>query len=204
MRASLSGDFEIDLQGWASQHHYLTEAMESERPGLVVEVGVWKGGSTITMAKKAQELNLDCVVLAVDTWLGAWEHWTGDFYSDLKFEAGYPTMFYTFSSNVRSLGLTDFVLPLPLDSVNASFVISTLNMPIDVLHVDGGHNYSAVMADLNCWWPMIRPGGLYIGDDYFMDGIMWGEVKQAHDEFFGQLSLPIENTGGKCRIRKPL
>jgi predicted O-methyltransferase YrrM len=40
------------------------------RPSIV-EIGVWKGSSVITLASKMKELNLDGVVIAVDTWLGA-------------------------------------------------------------------------------------------------------------------------------------
>jgi cephalosporin hydroxylase len=48
------------------------------RPSIVVEIGVWKGSSVITLASKMKELNLDGVVIAVDTWLGAWDHWTNE------------------------------------------------------------------------------------------------------------------------------
>ena len=32
-----------DLQGWHSQHPYLARAINQAQPGIVVEVGVWKG-----------------------------------------------------------------------------------------------------------------------------------------------------------------
>jgi hypothetical protein len=41
--------FEYDLQGWNSQHPYLRECIQSLRPQVIVEVGVWKGGSTVFM-----------------------------------------------------------------------------------------------------------------------------------------------------------
>jgi hypothetical protein len=41
-----------DHQGWGSSHPYLTEAIEELRPAVVVEVGVWKGGSVISLASK--------------------------------------------------------------------------------------------------------------------------------------------------------
>ena len=40
-----------DLQGWQSDHRYLGDTIRSLRPNVVVEVGVWKGGSVIEMAK---------------------------------------------------------------------------------------------------------------------------------------------------------
>jgi hypothetical protein len=42
--------FPTDLQGWHSQHPYLARAMREAHPKVVVEVGVWKGASVVTMA----------------------------------------------------------------------------------------------------------------------------------------------------------
>ncbi|MBV8523326.1 MAG: class I SAM-dependent methyltransferase, partial [Acetobacteraceae bacterium] len=66
------------------------------------------------------------------------------------------------------------------------------NVKVDLVHLDGGHDYRSVMADLQAWWPLVRPGGILIGDDYNTNGV-WPEVRQAFDEFFGQLRLtPFE------------
>ena len=47
-----------DQQGWGSQHPYLTDAIETLRPSVVVEVGVWKGGSVISLASTMKALEL--------------------------------------------------------------------------------------------------------------------------------------------------
>jgi hypothetical protein len=39
-----------DLQGWGSSHPYLAEAVQRFKPKIVVEIGVWKGGSVATLA----------------------------------------------------------------------------------------------------------------------------------------------------------
>ena len=70
-----AGRFPTDLQGWHSRHEYLTRAIAQTRPAIVVEVGVWKGASVVTMAKEIQRLKLDAVVIAIDTWLGSSEHY---------------------------------------------------------------------------------------------------------------------------------
>ena len=71
--------FDYDLQGWNSQHAYLKDTITSLRPSIIVEIGVWKGGSTVFMANAAKALGLPSVVIAVDTWLGSSEHWLTDF-----------------------------------------------------------------------------------------------------------------------------
>lgn len=39
----------------------------------------------------------------------------------------------------------------------------------DFIYIDAGHSYKAVKADLNGWWPKLKIGGLFIGDDYWPD-----------------------------------
>jgi hypothetical protein len=63
-----------DKQGWGgSEHPFLSSGIEQLKPGVVIEVGVWKGASVIFMAKKLRDFGLDAVVIAVDTWLGSVE-----------------------------------------------------------------------------------------------------------------------------------
>lgn len=200
-----AGPYALDLQGWHSEHPYLTEAIDQLRPSLVAEIGVWKGGSTLTMARRIRELGLDGVVIAIDTWLGAWNHWEEDewFFSTLALDHGYPMLVRTFMTNVIKLGMTDQVVPLPLDSLNAARVLRDFGFRPQVIHIDGAHDYESVSADLRVWWELLTPGGILIGDDYFTEG-HWPEVRQAFDDFFGARGLtPFEFGGGKCRIRKP-
>ena len=36
----------------------------------------------------------------------------------------------------------------------------------DVIFLDGDHSYEGVKRDLNAWWPKLKSGGLFCGDDY--------------------------------------
>jgi cephalosporin hydroxylase len=191
----------VDFQGWTSDHSYLARAIDEVRPQIVVEVGVWKGGSVITMGKKIQELGLNSAIIAVDTWLGSWDHWTQPiWFESLRFESGYSTLYKTFAANILESDLRDIVLPLPLDSLNAAMVLKSKDITPEVVHIDGGHDFDAVLNDLKTWWPRLTLGGALIGDDYYVDGITWPTVREAFHAFFG--SRLIENLGGKCYIRK--
>ena len=141
-------------------------------------------------------------MIAVDTWLGSAEHWLNSPYRpSLHFEAGYPMIYRTFAANIVASGLQEMVLPLPLDSINAAEVLQHHELRPDVLHIDGGHNFASVISDLRAWWPMLRPGGILLGDDYHPTGIdTWPEVRAAFHDFFSVDE--IENFGGKCFIRK--
>ena len=195
--------FQYDLQGWNSQHAYLADAIAVLRPRIIVEIGVWKGGSTVFMANELKKLDLGPVVIAVDTWLGSSEHWTGPSHVDLSMMNGRPNLYFKFLSNVVQSGVADYVLPLPMDWLNAAEVMKTMGIAPDLVHLDGGHDYHSVTAALCAWWPVLAAGGMLIGDDYYTGGT-WITVRRAFDDFFGGLNLsPLEDTDGKCRIRKP-
>ncbi len=58
----------------------------------------------------------------------------------------------------------------------------------DCVYVDALHGYEDVRLDLHAWWPKLREGGVFAGDNY--DGRwdkrgIWG-VKRAVDEFADQ------------------
>ena len=186
-------------------HPFLLASIERAQPKIVVEIGVWKGASSIAMARHMKALGLHgSVVVCVDTWLGAWDHWINDdWYPGLAFEHGQPMLMRTFMSNVIATRTQDVILPLPLDSVNAHQLLERYDLQIDIIHIDGGHDYRAVTSDLEMWWPMIRPGGWLVGDDYVHDG-NWPEVRRAFDDFYSARQLfPFEHAAAKCRIQKP-
>ncbi len=197
------GLYQLDTQGWNSQHPYLAQAIERVRPRVIVEIGVWKGGSTLFMAENLRRLGLDAAVIAVDTWLGSWDHWVNpQWRRELSFVHGYPNFFYKFMNNVKSLQLQDYVVPLPLDSVNAFHTLRAAGIRPDVVHIDAGHDYRAVKTDIDLWWPWLSPGGIMIGDDY--QAGVWPEVCQAFDDFAAEhYGGKVENIGGKCIFTKP-
>ena len=198
-----AGLYRPDSGGWQSSHRYLVEAIDLLRPSVVVEIGVWNGMSTRTMANRLRDQTIDGVVICVDTWLGSSDHWTSEFFDQLRFVQGYPTKIRTFMANVVDWDLVEQVVPLPLDSLNAAEVLKTYDITPDLIHLDGAHDYESVSADLRTWWPRLRPGGLLIGDDYY-ETIHWPGVKRAFDEFFESADLyPFEHTEGKCRVNKP-
>ena len=194
-----------DLQGWNSDHVYLSEAIDRHRPGIVVEVGVWKGASVLTMARRMRELGCDGVVIAVDTWLGAADHWLDpNLQRMIPQMNGFPLLYFVFMTNVVAEGLQDYVLPLPLDSANACEVLHATHIRPVVLHVDAAHDYGAVTADLERWWPLLQPGGTLIADDYDATYQVWESVSRAIDDFRNRTphqefdALPY-----KCRFTKP-
>lgn len=50
---------------------------------------------------------------------------------------------------------------------------------LDLVFVDAGHDYASVRADLAGWYPLLRPGGWLVCDDYTPE---WPGVVQAVNE----------------------
>ncbi len=200
---------DIDFQGWQSDHPYLKDAVKLVKPQLIVEIGVWKGCSAITMAKECKRQSLDAVVVAIDTWLGSVEHWLDQrFYPSLKIKNGSPTIFETFMTNVCAASVADFVLPFRVDSLNGFQVLRKLGVLADVIHIDAGHDYDSVQKDISSWWTLLKRGGVMVVDDYMVDedgnAKKWPDVKRAVDEHVQlfKAECTFKHTRGKAWVGK--
>ena len=73
------------------------------------------------------------------------------------------------------------------------------------IHINARHDHDAVLSDLRRRWPILRPRGMTIMDDYDLATAMWPTVLSAFDASFtvtaheGLACLPY-----KCRVRKTL
>lgn len=78
---------------------------------------------------------------------------------------------------------------------------------LDFVYLDAQHNYMDVTNDLLVWWPKLKHGGLYCGDDFFSGYVSDGRsnfgVRDAVDEFASARGLRVYSTtgdlcGGRC------
>lgn len=178
---------------------------ERDLPGhvVVVEVGVWKGRSTVAIVAGVEDSGRTVELVAVDTWLGSPEFWlpgAGET-RDLRRRRGYPTVYEVFADNMVRRGLQDRVTPLPLPSLQAAVVLEHLGVRPHIVYVDGAHEYDAVLADCDAWWSQVADGGVLLGDDYAPD---WPDVVEAVDEFDGRWDgSAVEHRGRLWIARKP-
>lgn len=190
-----------DLQGWNSHHPALTREITARRPRIVIDVGVWKGASTIHMAKHMQALGLDGAVIAVDTFLGSPEHWNRDrpdrIFEDLGLKHGWPSLYWQFLSNVVAEGVSDLVLPVPQTSENAAVILQRLGLRAGMVHIDAAHEYEPVLRDARMYWDLLEPGGLLIGDDH-----PWPGVARAARDFAAEVGQPLRVEEPKWMIEK--
>lgn len=144
-----------DVEGWLQDDEaFALHALARGTPGdapVVVEIGSWKGRSTIAMALAFAQRGAGTVV-AVDPHAGGY----------LRTELGEDS-WPEFQRNIAEAGMTDHVRPVVATSVEAR---QRFHEPIDGLFVDGLHRYETVMADIDAWESLLRPGAWVAFHDF--------------------------------------
>jgi hypothetical protein len=69
--------------------------------------------------------------------------------------------------------------------------------PVDWVYIDGIHTFDAVSADLEAWWPHVKPGGMICGHDMWWEG-----VRKAVSQFAVKQNLALVEIDGNFLIRK--
>ena len=123
--------------------------------GVVVEIGSWKGKSTVWLAKASQAVN-GGQVFAIDPHVG------GPSYDQLGY-VGINTE-AEFKENIAKAGVSSLVVPLVMTSNSA--VMEWRNQ-IGFLWIDGDHSYEGAAQDFYRWTPYLREGGIVAFHDTF-------------------------------------
>ncbi len=185
------------VQGWNGNHPSLRRLVAT--PGLdkvVIDLGVWKGQSTITMADAMRRANIDGCVIAIDTFLGSIEHWNNGLFAR---HHALPDLYQTFLENVYYAGLSDYVIPLPQTSITAAAILKRLGIYASIAHIDAAHEYEFVLRDAQAYWEILLPGGWLIGDDYHES---WPGVVKAAGSFSVQVIRPLTIESPKWLMQK--
>ena len=69
-------------------------------------------------------------------------------------------------------------------------VAKTFDIKLDLVFIDGDHNYKSVAPDIDAWLPKVRKGGIIAGHDYDMP-----DVKRAVKERFKEYDVQLESLG---------
>lgn len=153
----------IDKEDAETLYHYAQGARAD-----IVEIGSYLGQSTVALALGSRA-GRQVPVWAIDPHeqytVQATEHTTHTF---TPHNRGY------FMQNVVSAGVADIVRLISLPSVKAA---RCWDKHIDLLFVDGKHDYASVRADLAAWYMYVQPGGHILLHDYDLPDVQ----QAAHD-----------------------
>jgi MMP 1-O-methyltransferase len=139
-----------DVEGWLTEEEAETLFMLARArsgKGVIVELGSWKGRSTICLGL-GSKAGPEVPVYAVD-------RPRGEIYED-------------FERNIRRAGVEDVVRPVNSSSQDAA---RDFDEPIELLFIDASHKYDLVQLDWNLWVPKLVDGGvLAMHDTTWFDG----------------------------------
>lgn len=144
------------VEGWLTdaQAARLRDRARAAAGGRIVEIGSFRGRSTITMASAGAD------VIAIDPHLGS-DRGPQEIEADAtRGDDDYAT----FHRNLAEAGVAERVRHVRKLSSDAH---PDVDGPIDVLFVDGAHRYGPARADIEDWGARVRPGGTMLVHDSF-------------------------------------
>jgi predicted O-methyltransferase YrrM len=147
------------VEGWlteAEARALYSLALACTGAGAIVEIGSWKGRSTICLASGSRDGG-GGHVYAIDPHTGSPEHHA---------ELGSVNTVDEFRANIAVAGVDHLVTPLVATSLDAG---AGFDQPVELLFVDGAHEYDAVRADLELWLPKVVEGGFVAVHDSFIE-----------------------------------
>jgi predicted O-methyltransferase YrrM len=137
-----------DVDGWLTreQARLLYDRAVELRPGAtIVEIGSHHGRSTIILAQGAPEAQ----VVAIDPY---------------EEDEPRPEDLRTFESTIERAGVQDRVRHIH-DSSSAA--LKRFEGAVDLLYVDGAHDFPIALADIRGWGSRVRDGGVMLIHDSF-------------------------------------
>ncbi|HET7721599.1 MAG TPA: class I SAM-dependent methyltransferase, partial [Acidimicrobiales bacterium] len=144
------------VDGWLSRREgeALYELARACRAGhgVIVEIGSWKGKSTIWLGN-GSKAGQSVPIYAVDPHIG---------FPDVPETYGVIKTFEEFKRNIEAAGVDDVVTPLVMTSEEAA---AGFTEPVALLFVDGVHQYEYVKSDFEYWFPKVRDGGVMVFHD---------------------------------------
>ncbi len=166
--------------------------------GVGAEVGTWKGDFAAQLLRRTRPLRM----YLIDPW-------------EYRDDPGYERAMFgdrTPGGQAKMDAIHDAVLSRFRREIDAGTVIVRRSRsveaadglePLDWAYIDGDHTYEAVRADLEAYYPLVKPGGVLAGDDYGMVGWWEDGVRRAVDEFAAAHGCPLTVLGNQFSITKP-
>lgn len=145
------------VEGWLTEYEgrlLYDLARNCTGKGVIVEVGSWKGKSTIWLANGSKK-GKGVKVYAIDPHTGSSEH---------RRVFGEVWTFEEFKRNIRLANVNDVVIPILATSAEAA---NTFEKPVELIFIDGSHEYELVKSDFGSWFPKVAVGGIMAFHDTF-------------------------------------
>jgi len=127
---------------WEGHIPFAFYLVETLRPGIIVELGVYQGCSLFSWAQACKKLDMNTKIIGIDTFEG--DVHMGNFNKEelVTQIKDYAKENFDDQINIRVDLFDNQLLEFKDDS-------------IDLLHLDGGHKYEEVKHDFETWFPKL-------------------------------------------------
>jgi glycosyltransferase involved in cell wall biosynthesis/predicted nucleic acid-binding Zn-ribbon protein len=184
--SALVPDRLVEPLAWVGHSPFVMWFIERWEPQQIVELGVHSGNSFFAMCQAVKRSGLRCALVGIDSWKGDAQ---AGFYGQETYEmvrAHCDATYGSFASLMRC----------QFDEAVAKFPDGS----IDLLHIDGYHDYDAVRHDYQSWLPKMSEQGVILfhdtqvrEPDTFGVWRLWAEIKRyyPHCEFVHSHGLGV-------------
>ena len=169
------------IKGWMNDRELEWLYTQAQSRSIIVEIGVYYGRSTVALGLGAQHQK-HAWVHAIDSWQGDGDN--AKFLTEYLTEEGCRRVHEEAIDNVAGLPVS-----LLVETSNVACGLFPV-ASVDMLFLDGAHDYDSVNEDLANWLPRMRQDGLICGHDYNPN---WPGVIQAVNQRFGKVKV-VPNT----------
>lgn len=127
-------------------------AKECSGRGVIVEIGSWKGKSTICLALGSKN-GSNVIIHAIDPHTGS---------PEIREQYGDVWSFDEFKQNIQKAQVDDIIVPIVATSEEAA---KQFGAPVELIFIDGAHEYDSVKLDYELWFHKLINGGIMVFHD---------------------------------------
>jgi hypothetical protein len=173
----------LDTDNWFDYDYFYEWVGNNPAYRRFVEVGVWKGHSLCFLANRVRHRE-GVQIYAVDLF-----EKSPDFSGRADLRAQLPYIWNIYNANLIRSATRELITDIVARSDEAAERFQQGSL--DVVFIDASHEYESVKRDIKAWLPMVRPGGVLGGHDYFNSEC----VKRAVDELLHEMPIRVS---GSC------
>jgi len=156
------------IQGWMAEGELRWLAEQSAMCNTVLELGAWKGRSTVAMAMAVKDY---CI--SIDTFGGT----PGDPGHDEALLDNGDCIYNQFTRNTWDFQRAGTLVVFRCRGDSASQLVRDLCGQVDLAFIDAAHDPQSVCRDVELFRPLVRSGGILAGHDWNWAGM--GEALES-------------------------